>query len=62
MAIVVDASIALKWVLEEPGIDAAEKLLEKNLAALSLWWLDATNGLLRCAVPRELTLTEAESS
>lgn len=29
MTIVVDASIALKWVLEEPENDAAEELLEQ---------------------------------
>lgn len=33
MTIVVDASIELKWVLEERGSDAAEELLEKDLAA-----------------------------
>lgn len=45
MTIVVDASIALKWVLEEPGSAAAEELLEKDLAAPSLWRLDAGNAL-----------------
>jgi hypothetical protein len=35
MTIVVFASIALKWVLDEPGSDAAEALLEKDLAAPS---------------------------
>lgn len=33
MTIVVDASIALKWVPKEPGSDAAEELREKDLAA-----------------------------
>jgi len=50
MTIVVDASIALKWVLEEPGSDAAEELLEKDLAAPSLWLLDAANALWRRTV------------
>lgn len=39
--IVVDASIALKWVLEGPGSDAAEELLEKDLAAPSLGLIEA---------------------
>ena len=47
MTIVVDASIALKWVLEETGSDAAEELLEKDFAAPSLWLLDAGNALWR---------------
>jgi predicted nucleic acid-binding protein len=60
MTIVVDASIALKWVLEEPGSDAAEDLLEKDLAAPSLWLPDAANGLWRRTVRGELTQAEAE--
>ncbi len=59
MTIVVDASIALKWVLEEPGSDAAEELLEKDLAAPSLWLLEAGNALWRRTVRGELTRAEA---
>lgn len=60
MTIVVDASIALKWVLEEPGSDAAEELLEKDLAAPSLWLLEAGNALWRRTVRGELSQAEAE--
>ncbi len=60
MTIVVDASIALKWVLEEPGSDAAEELLEEDLAAPSLWLLEAGNALWRRTVRKELTQAEAE--
>lgn len=59
MTIVVDASIALKWVLEEPGSDAAEELLEKDLAAPSLWLLEVGNALWRRTVRGELTQAEA---
>lgn len=59
MTIVVDASVALKWVLEEPGSDAAEELLEKDLAAPSLWLLEAANALWRRTVRGELTPAEA---
>ncbi len=59
MTIVVDASIALKWVLDEPGSDAAEELLEMDLAAPSLWLLEAANALWRRSVRRELTSAEA---
>lgn len=59
MTIVVDASIALKWVLEEPGSAAAEELLESDLAAPSLWLLEAANALWRRTVRGELTREEA---
>lgn len=39
MTITVDASIALKWVPEEPRSAAAEELLEKDLGVPSLWLL-----------------------
>ncbi|KAF0105640.1 MAG: hypothetical protein FD144_278 [Rhodospirillaceae bacterium] len=57
MTIVVDASIALKWALEEPGSDAAEALLEKDLVAPSLW-LEAGNTLSRRAACKELRQPE----
>lgn len=59
MTIVVDASIALKWVLEEWGSDKAEELLERDLAAPSLWLLEAGNALWRRTVRGELTASEA---
>ena len=43
MAIVVDASIAMKWVLEKRGRDAAEEILEKQLGAPSLCSFEVTN-------------------
>lgn len=55
MTIVADASIGLKWVLGEPGSNAAEELLEKDLAAPSLWLLDAANALWRRTARRKLT-------
>lgn len=59
MTIVVDASIALKWVLQETGSEAAEKLLENDLAAPSLWLLEAGNALWRRTAREELTPAEA---
>lgn len=60
MTVVVDASIALKWVLQEQGSDAAERLLEQDLTAPSLWLVEAANALLRRVVRKELTAAEAE--
>lgn len=45
MKIVVDASVALKWVLEEPGSEAALRLRQENLVAPALWLVEAANVL-----------------
>lgn len=37
-------------MLDEPGSDAAEELLEMELVAPSLWLLDAAKALWRCAI------------
>jgi predicted nucleic acid-binding protein len=47
MSIVVDASVALKWVLNESGQDDAEALLDQDLIAPSHWLLEAANVLWR---------------
>ena len=60
MSIVVDASVALKWVLDEPGKQAADALLERELIAPSLWLLEAANALWRRAHRGELTPDEVK--
>jgi predicted nucleic acid-binding protein len=45
--VVIDASVALKWVLDEPGAEAAVALLDEDLFAPSLWLLEAANALWR---------------
>lgn len=35
MSLVIDASVALKWVLDEPGRDLADALLDQDLVAPS---------------------------
>lgn len=55
--IVVDASVALKWVIDEPGSVAAAKLQGQTLLAPDLWliecgnalWTRVRRGLLRAA-------------
>lgn len=59
MSVVIDASVALKWVLNEPGSDAADALLNEDLVAPSLWLLEAANALWRRNQRRELTAEEA---
>ena len=43
--VIVDASVAVKWVIDEPDAEAAEALLEQRLAAPSLWLAEAANAL-----------------
>jgi predicted nucleic acid-binding protein len=59
MSIVVDASVALKWVLDEPGSDAAVALGGQELIAPALWLIEAANALWRNARIGQLTDHEA---
>jgi predicted nucleic acid-binding protein len=60
VSIVIDASVALKWVLDEPGQAEADALLAEELIAPSLWLLEAANALWRRSARGELTAAEAE--
>ena len=60
MKVVVDASVALKWVVDEPGAAAAEALLDEELLAPSLWLVEAANALWRRVQREELTRLEAD--
>ena len=60
MTIVVDASVAVKWVLHEIGSDAADALLDHDgLIAPSIWPAEAMNALWRRARMAEITAKEA---
>src|ERR1700751_3178757 len=59
MRIVVDASVALKWVLDEPGSDVAAALRGQELVAPALWLAEAANALWRKACAGEITSVEA---
>ena len=60
MSVVIDASVALKWVLDEPGQAAADALLDEELAAPSLWLVEAANALWRRSLRGEISAHEAE--
>jgi predicted nucleic acid-binding protein len=69
MRLVVDASVALKWVIPEDGSAAAVALKSQELIAPSLWLAEAANGLWRLVLRGELgrlqgqaALRELESS
>jgi predicted nucleic acid-binding protein len=59
MRIVIDASVALKWVLSEPGSDVAIALRQEELIAPVLWLAEAANALWRAARVGQLTANEA---
>jgi predicted nucleic acid-binding protein len=59
MSVVIDASVALKWVLDEPGRDAADALLDDDLIAPVLWQIEAANALWRRAEMGEISADEA---
>lgn len=59
MSVVIDASVALKWVLDEPGSDAAAALFDEELIAPVLWLVEAANALWRSTRIGQLTDVEA---
>ncbi len=61
MTLVVDASVALKWVLQEPGTDAALALQGERLIAPALWLVEVANALWRHVRIGELTGPQAVS-
>lgn len=60
MSIVVDASVALKWVLDEPGKEAADALRDDELIAPVLWMAEAANALWRSVRVGQLERDEAD--
>ena len=43
--VIIDASVAVKWVVDEPNGNKAEKLLGEPLAAPALWLAEAASAL-----------------
>jgi predicted nucleic acid-binding protein len=59
--IVVDASVAVKWVLSETGSEAAAALRDQDLIAPVLWLAEAANVLWRRARIGEITGEQASA-
>ena len=58
---VVDASVAIKWVVAEPGAGLATRLLDHPLAAPDLLGPECANILSKKVMRRELSPQEAET-
>lgn len=56
---VVDASVAVKWVVPEAGSDAATDLLGRELSAPTLWLAEAASALRKKKRRGEITEDEA---
>ena len=61
MRIVIDASVAVKWVIGETGSEAADALLDQDLMAPVLWLAEAANALWRRARIGDITAAQANS-
>jgi predicted nucleic acid-binding protein len=59
--VVVDASVAVKWVLTESGSNAAVALRAEEMIAPSFWLVEAANALWRSARAGEITAGEADA-
>jgi predicted nucleic acid-binding protein len=57
--IVIDASIALKWVISETSSDLADALLDQDLIAPVLWLTVAANALWRRTRIGDITAEQA---
>ncbi len=58
---IVDASVAIKWLVDEPGADAAALLLDHALAAPDLIGPECANVLWKKVMRAELSAPEAEA-
>jgi len=59
--LVVDASVALKWVLVEPDSALAEQILYSPLVAPDWWRVEVASGLWKALDRGEIDLDEARS-
>lgn len=59
MGLVVDASVALKWLIDEPGSDAALALREREMAAPALLRLEVANTLRTLAARGSIDRAQA---
>src|ERR1700743_2991205 len=57
--IVIDASVAVQWVLPEPGGAAADKLLDEELIAPDFWLAEVANVLWRRHRQGEMSTEQA---
>jgi predicted nucleic acid-binding protein len=57
--IVIDASVAMKWIIEEPGSAQATALLDRHLVAPDLLGIECANAIWKYAARKEISKAEA---
>jgi predicted nucleic acid-binding protein len=57
--IVIDASVAVKWVLDEENVEAALALRDEELIAPAFWLLEAASALWRRSRRGEFAVADA---
>lgn len=61
MKLVVDTSVAMKWIIDEPGSDAAYELQGHDLVAPALLRIEAANVLRALAAKGALPAEDADA-
>jgi predicted nucleic acid-binding protein len=61
VSVVIDASVAVKWVLSEAGSESADSLLDDELIAPVFWLVEAANALWRRARLGQIEIEEAQA-
>jgi len=59
VSVVIDASVALKWVIDEPGSEAAAELRRLHLIAPAFWLAEAANALWRLERTGQISTEQA---
>jgi len=61
LTLVVDTSVAMKWLIDEPGSDAAYELQGRDLVAPALLRIEAANVLRALAAKGALPAEDADA-
>ena len=61
MSVVIDASVALKWIFQEAGSAEAAALQNETLIAPQLWLIEAANVIWRHVVQKKISASEASA-
>jgi predicted nucleic acid-binding protein len=62
VTIIVDASVALKWVVKEAGSSEARELMTETLAAPELLYVECANALWAMARRKQFSAAEAAAA
>ena len=61
MRLIVDSSVAIKWVIDEPDTDQAESLRRFELQSIDLLWIECSKVLWKLSQCGRVTISESHS-